>query len=333
MAMEIEVAAVDYSIDTAFNPSEGAIAAGVDAAAMVNGDGVNDVPVQAVTPPHINQGGEQVEQVGTSPTAAATEESAASPTLDDPSPLPSSPQPHLTDEQREQAEKIYEAEIAEAKESHTALTLYRSEVELQLKELKADEKAALKSLQNLLKRGPAYPKPVSKIEEAVANCKTEKPAIEIDDPNADTTWRLIPTSEVIGEGIKGMGAKKLEAIIALAPTLGDMEELRAVAGKAHKQFKEVLPKGVGQAMADEIEERICVVMRKHQKQLEQAQLESKSQPEEVPVVAEVGIETVPTEQPAEQTQSLTEEVDAAISASMRRPTQPEMTIYTDVTDL
>ena len=121
---------------------------------------------------------------------------------------------------------------------------------------------------NLLRNGPAYPVKQSQIEKAVQSAG-EPSAIVVDDPSADTTWRLIPTSEII-MGIKGMGQKKVDAITALAPTLGDLEELRGAAGKAMKPFGSVLPRGIGGAMADEIEERILTKMQSHMQAIERA---------------------------------------------------------------
>jgi hypothetical protein len=168
-------------------------------------------------------------------------------------------------ERRLLAEQQHQIEISAAKEDHFSLAVKRSELENELKDIKADEKAALRNLRNLIKRGPNYPQPKSKIDEAVAT-GGERSAITVDDPAADDTWKLIPTSTII-DGIKGMGAKKAEAIISLAPTLGDLEELRAKAGIAHKPFATVLPKGVGGGMADELEERILDTTAKHMKGL------------------------------------------------------------------
>ena len=164
-------------------------------------------------------------------------------------------------EQREQAEHAHAVEVADAKEEHFDLAVRRSEAEANLKELKADEKAALKNLKNLLRRGPNYPRPPDKIAKAVKE-GGERSAIQVDDPNADESWKAIPTSSLL-EGIKGMGDKKVEAVIALAPTLGDMEELRAQAGIAHKPFASVLPRGVGGTLADELEERVLDAVAKH----------------------------------------------------------------------
>lgn len=243
MAMEIEVADVSPSTE----PADGAIAAGLSAADIVNGDGVTSTAS--------SQGSVPVEPEPEEITSTLVD------TDDDESTSTTLPEINL-EEQRRLAESAFEIELAEAKESHSAAAILRSECESELKEAKADEKAALKKVQNLLNRGPSYPQQITKIEQAVANDKDSPSAIQVDDANADVTWKLIPTSSLI-EGIKGMGDAKAEKIIDLAPTLGDLEELRAAAGKAHKPFASVLPKGIGRNMADELEERILTVVSKH----------------------------------------------------------------------
>ena len=72
---------------------------------------------------------------------------------------------------------------------------------------------------------------------------------------AGRDWRDLATEELLA-GIKGLGAKKLDAIVELAPTAGKLEDLRGEASMSYKQFKEVLPKGCGESMADEIEKRL-----------------------------------------------------------------------------
>ena len=69
------------------------------------------------------------------------------------------------------------------------------------------------------------------------------------------SWRDTPTAKLL-EGLKGLGAKKLEAIIEVAPTAGKLESLRGEASMEHKAFKDVLPKGCGETLADEIENRL-----------------------------------------------------------------------------
>jgi hypothetical protein len=78
-------------------------------------------------------------------------------------------------------------------------------------------------------------------------------------PGASGDWRDTPTEKLLA-GVKGLGAKKLEAIIELAPTAGKLEALRGEASMGHRLFKDVLPKGCGETLADEIENRLleCV---------------------------------------------------------------------------
>jgi hypothetical protein len=182
-------------------------------------------------------------------------------------------------ENRWVAKAKHELDVAKAKEAHTQASLARQAAEEVFKAAKATEKACLSELSALINRGPDYPKPVDSsisqggdasdpIAAAVRNDKDSRP-IPVDDPNADQSWRSIPTSEIL-DGIKGMGDKKRDAILSLVPTMGDLEDLRGQASIAHKPFRSVLPKGVGQGMADEIEERALSRMRKHQLSLEAA---------------------------------------------------------------
>lgn len=69
-------------------------------------------------------------------------------------------------------------------------------------------------------------------------------------------WRAVSLSELFREPIKGLGAKKQEALIDLCPTLGDLEDLRATVGRAASQFHELLPKGIGLETASTIEDRL-----------------------------------------------------------------------------
>jgi hypothetical protein len=256
MAMEIDVA----DMPAASTPTP---EAATNAATIINGDG-SESGLVASTFTSDSQGVElEPEQTASTLVDSASDASeSTTSTLD---------APELSDEeiaaQRLVAEENWKAEMDSVKEEMAELALKRSAAEVDLKELKASEKAALKSLRALIARGPSYPEiktaQQAKIDAAVANDKETPSAIVVDDANADVTWKAIPTKDVIGDGIKGMGDKKLEAILDLAPTLGDLEELRAAASKACKPFGSVLPKGVGRGMADEIEERCMNAIAKH----------------------------------------------------------------------
>lgn len=91
--------------------------------------------------------------------------------------------------------------------------------------------------------------------------------------SASSDWRDVPTSELL-DGVKGLGAKKLDSITEAAPTAGKLEELRGQASLQHKHFKEVLPKGCGESMADEIENRLLDLIAKR------SAVEAEAEPEE-----------------------------------------------------
>lgn len=83
--------------------------------------------------------------------------------------------------------------------------------------------------------------------------------IQNDEQVDDMAWRNVETRELL-KSMSGLGAKKLDALVELARTAGELEDLRGEASKAHKSFKELLPKGCGQTLADAIEDRLmdCV---------------------------------------------------------------------------
>jgi len=68
-------------------------------------------------------------------------------------------------------------------------------------------------------------------------------------------WRDKPTADLL-DGLKGLGQKKLDALVDAAPTAGDLEDLRGEASRAHQAFREKLPSGFGQKIADAIEDRL-----------------------------------------------------------------------------
>ncbi|TWT65641.1 hypothetical protein [Crateriforma conspicua] len=82
-----------------------------------------------------------------------------------------------------------------------------------------------------------------------ANSEDEESSLVNDD------WRSMPTDKLL-EGIQGLGSKKMEALMEIAPTAGKLEELRGEASMAHKAFREVLPKGFGQTLTDQMEDRL-----------------------------------------------------------------------------
>jgi hypothetical protein len=247
MALEVEYVDMDSF--------ENVVSTDCDPADLVNGDGSSgDEEVQHE--PQAEPVNQEIEQAtGFTPLAIIDPDGTVQKLTD-----------HMEEISLEQrrllAEQQHGIEVAAAKEDHFSLAVKRSELENELKDIKADEKAALRNLRNLIKRGPNYPQPKSKIDEAVATAG-EPSAIQVDDVDADTTWRELSLAPLL-DGIKGLGAKKLEALLELCPTIGDWEELRAKAGVAHKPVSDVLPKGIGGSITDEIEERVYLAIKKHQ---------------------------------------------------------------------
>jgi hypothetical protein len=82
-----------------------------------------------------------------------------------------------------------------------------------------------------------------------------RPAEPVASEQPASDWQATPTKELLA-GIKGCGAKKLEAICDVAPTAGKLQELRIEASTGCRDFREVLPKGCGEQLADEIINRL-----------------------------------------------------------------------------
>lgn len=74
-------------------------------------------------------------------------------------------------------------------------------------------------------------------------------------PSDSSNWRDASTRELIKD-IKGMGPQKLDRICSLAPTVGQLEDLRGQASVECEPFKSVLPKGCGEELASAIEEKL-----------------------------------------------------------------------------
>ena len=106
------------------------------------------------------------------------------------------------------------------------------------------------------------------------------------DDNA-SNWRVMETGQLL-DGLKGLGKKKLDALVDAAPTVGDLEDLRGEASKAHQAFREMLPSGFGQKIADAIEDRLIEHVAKCSKSAEeQAAEERESESGEEPTEGKV----------------------------------------------
>ena len=92
-------------------------------------------------------------------------------------------------------------------------------------------------------------------QKAVAPATQEQPgdADSADDAATRDRWRAIPIDEIC-KGIKGLGAKKLEALCDAVPTLGAFEDLRAKASVEGNPLRQYMPAGIGEAACDQLEE-------------------------------------------------------------------------------
>lgn len=98
----------------------------------------------------------------------------------------------------------------------------------------------------------------------------EKPAAESpisEQPTGDYSNLSAPISELWSTPIERFGKKKQDALLAACPTIGDFERLREQAGRSFKPLHEMLPDGIGQGVADELEERQLSWMTKNLQQV------------------------------------------------------------------
>lgn len=174
-----------------------------------------------------------------------------------------------------QAEADFEEEIINLKESQNQAAIEMKLAESDHKAAKKLHKEILSKLMERKNAGPEYPeKPLPKDFKAKppAEDHTERDRDLLpgegsfadrdhEEEEEDTSWRLIPTSEVI-QGIERMGEKKFDLICHEFPTLGDLQDARAEASKQFKHFSEKLPKGCGKNLADSIEDRILEAVAK-----------------------------------------------------------------------
>lgn len=103
---------------------------------------------------------------------------------------------------------------------------------------------------------PAPAKPVVTTE--AATTITEAQAVTTE-ATESTAWRDVPTATLL-DGVQGLGKKKLETLVDIAPTAGALEDLRATSNGV---FKSVLPKGFGDKVASAIEDALLNCQTNH----------------------------------------------------------------------
>jgi len=92
-------------------------------------------------------------------------------------------------------------------------------------------------------------------QKTVAPTTQEQPgdADGADDAATRDRWRAIPIDEIL-TGIKGLGAKKREALREAVPTLGAFEDLRKKSSLEGNPLREYMPPGIGEAACDQLKE-------------------------------------------------------------------------------
>ncbi len=122
------------------------------------------------------------------------------------------------------------------------------ELKEDLKDARASYDKAIQDLRTIAQKSheehPLFDKPVS-----------EQPVEEIEEPEPSTDWRLEPISVLLEPPIAGMGPKKVTALTDVISNLGDFEDLRARVGKDADTLAKLLPKGFGEKMVSELEDR------------------------------------------------------------------------------
>lgn len=155
-------------------------------------------------------------------------------------------------------------EIKEAREdvkhSEDEIESFKSALKEQKEDLEASKNRVNRLLDELFSLdSPKVPKLNVKYEDVDGGSQSlESTSVKKDEDG----WRSILSLEVLS-GIKGLGAKKLDALVELCPTLGALEDLRGEASKnGYGSFHDALPKGFGQAISDAIEDRMIEAIRK-----------------------------------------------------------------------
>ena len=143
---------------------------------------------------------------------------------------------------------------AEALAEIKAARLYVAEMEgryLEAKErakdCKQDWEAAVNRLTEVIDEST---KPMPLFDQAAT--KAAEPTAEATSGDSDD-WRSTPIDTLFSD-VKGLGAKKQEAVRDAIPTLGAFEDLRARASLEGEPLKAMMPKGIGQDACDQLEE-------------------------------------------------------------------------------
>ena len=169
--------------------------------------------------------------------------------------------PAAGDASQPSAELEHSRKISEARDEYSNASLEVLRIENEIGSLKRELKDAKETadalglrLQMLLDgEDDDSDTPASESGEAAAASPEEAPS----------DWRAVPLETVIGK-IKGLGKKKLDAILCITPTLGAFEDLRKECGEYGGLFGK-MPEGVGKGMCSKLEDAVIEWLAEHWK--------------------------------------------------------------------
>ncbi len=169
------------------------------------------------------------------------------------------------EQQKLDAQAEYEERLEKAESVLLEATVLKAEKTKELKAAKKYHKDAEEAWTDLRISGPAVVSVVParrKPKAAAAPISTETDP-EIEKIMAeDKTWREITIAEVLS-GVSGLGTKRATAITDHFKNLGAIQDARVEASREHKPFKDMLPDGIGPAIADALENRIGELIVNH----------------------------------------------------------------------
>jgi len=148
-------------------------------------------------------------------------------------------------------DRIWNAElIVRSKESTV------EELKEELKEAKAEYDGAVKALRKLAQaKNESRPLFGGIGGDGGVNVPSTPQPVESTIEPTSTDWRDEPIGTLLEPPIAGMGTKKVEILEDSVPTLGDFEDLRSKVGRDADTLAKLLPKGFGEKMVDELENR------------------------------------------------------------------------------
>lgn len=120
------------------------------------------------------------------------------------------------------------------------------ELKESVKEIKAELKTEIQHLRKL-SQAKHENRPLFPVD--------EKPIAADDVSRQSYEWESQPIEKLLEPPIAGMGQKKIDALIDQVGTVGEFEKLRAEVGRDFDHLSKLLPKGFGEKLADEIENR------------------------------------------------------------------------------